>query len=68
MKPFASKDQRWHAWKGTAHFLLSDEDNKHLTYHSTFDEMVNYLWLAGHQVAARELNQHLKEKQCPPNP
>ncbi len=56
---FISKCQRWHAWRGQAHFLLSDEDNKVLTYHGSTDEMVNYLWRAGHQDVARELNKRI---------
>lgn len=62
---FISKDQRWHAWRGTKHILLSDEDNKNLTYHSSPDAVVNYLWLAGHKDVARELNAHIKDQNEP---
>ncbi len=58
---FISKDQRWHAWRGAAHYLLSDEDDKALTYHGTTDDMVNHLWLSGFPEVARELNRHVKE-------
>lgn len=58
---FTSKDQRWHAWRGQASFLLSDEEWKVLTSYKTPDDMVNALWQCGFQVVAVELNQHIKD-------
>jgi hypothetical protein len=52
----------WHAWQGTAHILLSDQDTQHLRYFGTLDECVNWLYLNGDKPAARALNAHAKVK------
>lgn len=60
IKPFTSSDGRWHAWQGTAHIMLSDEDSKSLTEHRNVDDVVNFLWRSAAQVVAREFNKHAK--------
>lgn len=50
----------WHAWKGTAHIMLSDEDSKDLRQFDTADDCINWLWLNGFKDAARKLNDHVK--------
>ena len=58
MRPFAFN--QWHAWKGAAQILLSDEDNKILRQFDTTDECINWLHLNGQAPAARALHQHVK--------
>lgn len=59
MKPFIYKN--WHAWQGTSHILLSDESTMHLRYFKTSDDCITWLFVNGHQDAARALNKHMKE-------
>jgi hypothetical protein len=58
MKPFTF--EHWHAWQGTAHILLSDEDKKELRYFKDTVTCINWLWLEGHKEASRALNAHVK--------
>lgn len=59
MKPFIFG--KWHAWEGTAHVILSNEDIKELHYFANTDNMVNWLYLiAKDEDAARALNAHVK--------
>ena len=53
---------KWHAWQGTAHILLSNEDVKELRYFKTADDCINWLYLdkQGDKEAARALNKHVK--------
>jgi hypothetical protein len=54
---------KWHAWQGTAHIILSNEDVKKLYYFKTPDDCINWLFLDkdGDKDAARALNKHVKE-------
>lgn len=59
MKPF--QFGKWHAWQGTAHIILSDEDTKKLRYFETVNDCINWLYLNGDtegRDAARALNAH----------
>jgi hypothetical protein len=59
MKPF--NFGKWHAWQGTAHIILSDEDVKSLHYFTDTTSAINWLYLtANDKDAARALNAHVK--------
>lgn len=51
---------KWHVWQGTAHIMLSDEDNKDLKEFDTSDQCINWLFQFGCKEAARALNAHVK--------
>jgi hypothetical protein len=54
---------KWHAWQGTAHILLSDEDTKELRYFKTANDCINWLYLHTDEKgrdAARALGHHMK--------
>ena len=61
MRPFIF--EKWHAWDGTAHLILSDETNKKLRYFKSTDDCINWLFLNSEKPAARALNSHVKEVQ-----
>jgi len=50
----------WQAWEGVSTILLSDENTKKLRGFTTWDDVINYLFLDGSQDAARALNKQLK--------
>ena len=45
--------KNWHLWKGTAGWLLSDEDTKELREFDTIDQAINWLFISGHKETAR---------------
>lgn len=47
---------RWHGWRGTGSYMLSDEEAKRLHSFRDIDAAVSWLWLEGEREAARALN------------
>lgn len=46
----------WHCWQGAHAILLSNEDRKTLYSFPNLDSAIDWLFVDGHKLAARELN------------
>lgn len=49
-----------HYWQGTK--VLADIPSKGLNYFSSWDNLINYLYVNGYKESAREINKKMKGK------